>query len=192
MSTTKISDLPVLSTADAADEFVVVDDSAGVTKKITQAGLADFGSNTLTAGGITFGADTLDDYEEGTWTPTLKGKGADPTSWTVDFATCEYTKVGRVVFFNAELIFSSISGGSGQFGIGGLPFSAPFGNATNCIVSVTFGGWGANNFPSSGQIQGDVIYFKKFNQSDPRDGVDTNVGVPSGFGIQFSGFYITS
>ena len=94
MSTTKISDLPVLASADAADEFVVVDDSAGVTKKITQAGLADFGSNTLTAGGITFGADTLDDYEEGTWSPNLT---ALENESNIVLETAKYLKIGNLV-----------------------------------------------------------------------------------------------
>ena len=102
MSTTKISDLPVLASADAADEFVVVDDSAGVTKKITQAGLADFGSNTLTAGGITFGADTLDDYEEGTWSPNLAGF-ENESNFVLEDAN--YLKVGNLVVCQIRFFF---------------------------------------------------------------------------------------
>ena len=116
MSTTKISDLPVLSSADAADEFVVVDDSAGVTKKITQAGLADFGSNTLNAAGINFGADTLDDYEEGTWTPNF----VDFTG-TTSQVNAAYIKMGNFVHLFLQFRFSSTSDSS-LVKITGLPF----------------------------------------------------------------------
>jgi len=115
MSTVKVSELPVLASADAADEFVVVDDSAGVTKKITQAGLADFGSNTLTAAGITFGADTLDDYEEGTWTPVTNS-----TSVTT-VRTPRYVKIGNAV--HVSVFFGAFDDSdSGEFEVSGLPF----------------------------------------------------------------------
>jgi hypothetical protein len=68
------------------------------------------------SGGIQFDSrsNKLDDYEEGTWTPTV-------TSGTITNPAGSYTKVGRLV----TLIFrwSSITGGSGQLSIGGLPFA---------------------------------------------------------------------
>jgi len=122
MSTTKISDLPVLSTADAADEFVVVDDSAGVTKKITQAGLADFGTNTLNAAGINFGADTLDDYEEGSFTPFYTTSGNDLTG-TTDVKSARYIRVGNVCHVTFYISHSGSPTGSGNLRVGGLPFA---------------------------------------------------------------------
>jgi hypothetical protein len=52
-------------------------------------------------GGIQFGGDTaaanaLNDYEEGTWTPTIAGGGGDPT-YVSGNRVGWYTKVGRVV-----------------------------------------------------------------------------------------------
>jgi hypothetical protein len=52
-------------------------------------------------GGIQFGGDTaaanaLNDYEEGTWTPTIAGGGGDPT-YVAGNRSGWYTKVGRVV-----------------------------------------------------------------------------------------------
>jgi hypothetical protein len=91
---------------------------------------ASFGSSGIvTANGIKFpatqvasaDANTLDDYEEGTWTPTLgDGLGASVTG--VGF----YTKVGRMVFavfeFENKSRPSGVNTGS-QIIMGALPFS---------------------------------------------------------------------
>jgi len=116
VSTVKVSELPVLASADAADEFVVVDDSAGVTKKITFDSLATdvrtesealtattvSASGLVTAAGITFGSDTLDDYEEGTWVPSFNGTSTD--------AIGVYVKVGNVVHWWLHVVESVSSG----------------------------------------------------------------------------------
>jgi hypothetical protein len=66
-------------------------------------------------------ANTLDDYEEGTWVGTLKGGTADPT--TPVTATGRYTKIGRVVSVNIEFRNVSTVGASGVVYISGLPFT---------------------------------------------------------------------
>ena len=80
--------------------------------RITPSGLAIGGTGT---------ANTLDDYEEGTFTPTFLGSSGDPT---VSFNTQSghYIKVGNVVHLNLTFFPSAISGGSGNLQIGGLPF----------------------------------------------------------------------
>jgi len=76
------------------------------------------------AGGITFGTDTaaantLDDYEEGTWTPTdSSGAGL-----TLSVSGANYVKVGTLIHVNAYLNFPSNSNGAGVR-LGGLPFTA--------------------------------------------------------------------
>jgi hypothetical protein len=62
-------------------------------------------------------ANTLDDYEEGTWTPSLGGNTTYNTQVGV------YTKVGRVVTCEFELHINSIGTGSIS-SISGLPFTA--------------------------------------------------------------------
>ena len=76
-------------------------------------------------GGICFGTDTaaanaLDDYEEGTWTPTLTIGG------TVGYSTREgsYTKVGNLVNINFAISINSISSLSSTVGISGFPFTS--------------------------------------------------------------------
>ena len=64
-------------------------------------------------------ANTLDDYEEGTWSATITTSGG---SVTIGSQTCTYTKVGRFVVFNGAINLSAISSPTGQFTITNLPF----------------------------------------------------------------------
>ena len=73
------------------------------------------------SGGVYLGgtgaANKLDDYEEGTWTPTLGG-GATATGMTGT-----YTKVGRLVTAHLHLENSTISG-TPNYIVSGLPFTS--------------------------------------------------------------------
>jgi hypothetical protein len=91
---------------------------------------AAVGGATAGAGGLAFpaiavavaNANTLDDYEEGTWTPTL----SPATTGTITVASpnlCGYTKIGRVVTVNGLIEASAVSLPVGAtVNIGGLPF----------------------------------------------------------------------
>ena len=76
----------------------------------------------LATGGLTFNGDTaatnaLDDYEEGTWTPTV-------SSGTIGIETnsAHYIKIGRTVIAHARIdTFSDRTSGT-QVRVGGLPF----------------------------------------------------------------------
>jgi hypothetical protein len=77
--------------------------------------------------GILFGTDTLagntlDDYEEGTWTPGFQGAGTAGT-YTVTVNSATYTKIGRVVILDADFGFSAASGGTAYAVITGMPFN---------------------------------------------------------------------
>jgi len=76
-------------------------------------------------GGISFNGDTaaanfLDDYEEGTWTPT-DASGAGLT-FTNTSGNCFYTKIGRTVVAPFRLTYPSTGSGSAAR-IDGLPFN---------------------------------------------------------------------
>ena len=86
---------------------------------------------TLTANGIKFpatavasaDANTLDDYEEGTWTPTVRGSSTAGT-YTPSTVVGTYTKVGRLVTLQFRIVgFSTASGGVGYLQITGAPFT---------------------------------------------------------------------
>jgi hypothetical protein len=80
---------------------------------------------------------TLDDYEEGTWTPS-DGSGAGLTL-TVDHAT--YTKVGNRVSGQALITYPVTGSGAGSQ-ISGLPFASA--KQTACVIGGTAGNvvWG--------------------------------------------------
>lgn len=67
-------------------------------------------------------ANTLDDYEEGTWTPTLSGSiTAGVGTYTVQ--TGRYTKIGRLVYIQFSISVSAHTG-TGDTLITGLPFTS--------------------------------------------------------------------
>ncbi len=80
----------------------------------------DFSANTP-AGGMT--SQLLDDYEEGTWTPTLGGSTGNPTGVSYGGQAGIYTKIGRQVTVNAQITFTTFTGGSGNLLVSGLPFA---------------------------------------------------------------------
>ena len=83
----------------------------------------------LSGGGLTFNGDTaqanaLDDYEEGTWTPTLTGSSYAP-SLTYNTRLGEYVKIGSLVYLSFFIQVANVSAqGGGQLRMTGLPFSA--------------------------------------------------------------------
>ncbi len=89
------------------------------------------GATPATSGsGITFPAtasassdpNTLDDYEEGTFTATLSGASAPPS--TPITSTSGYVKIGKLVTVNINFSNVDTTGASGNLVITGLPFAA--------------------------------------------------------------------
>ena len=68
-------------------------------------------------------ANTLDDYEEGTFTPVASQTSSNPTV-TYANQTGSYVKVGNTVTIHIRLGLSTLSGGSGNPQITGLPFAS--------------------------------------------------------------------
>lgn len=90
--------------------------NTGVHMCLGTGGTVVFGNTGYTA------ANALDDYEEGTWTPTLLGDGSNPT---VTYVKQEgyYTKIGNSISLFCRLQTSARSGGTGTALIGGLPYA---------------------------------------------------------------------
>jgi hypothetical protein len=81
-------------------------------------------------------ANTLDDYEEGTWTPSIDSLTSGTGRATANYYAV-YTKIGNVCQFQVFCYVSTIgSGGSGNTVIRGLPFTSAS-NAGNAISSVS-------------------------------------------------------
>jgi hypothetical protein len=83
-----------------------------------------------TGAGITFptvqsastNAKTLDDYEEGTWTPVITFSGA-AVGQTYSAQAGYYTKVGRVVTVSCYIAFTNKGSSTGNAVLTGLPFT---------------------------------------------------------------------
>jgi hypothetical protein len=80
-------------------------------------------------------ANTLDDYEEGTFTPTISGStSAGAGSYDVQQGT--YTKIGNLVTLNVRMAWSAHTG-TGNLEFTNYPFTSI--NTTNYRASGTFG-----------------------------------------------------
>jgi hypothetical protein len=94
----------------------------------TMTGQAVIPSINLTSGQIVFpatqnasaNANTLDDYEDGTWSPTVVGStSAGVATYTI--RTGRYVKIGKLIFISVRLGWSAHTG-TGNLQISNLPF----------------------------------------------------------------------
>jgi hypothetical protein len=134
--------IKITATASAVNELTVANAATGnnpvisATGSDTNIGITltpkGTGNAVLTTGNLVIGtagkgidfaatagtgtSELLDDYEEGTWTPTL---GGDAT-YTSQAGT--YTKVGRLVIANCILVVNNIGTGATN-NVSGLPFT---------------------------------------------------------------------
>lgn len=106
------------------------DGDVAITKQLDLSGAAAGQVKFPAAQNASADANTLDDYEEGTWTPavTYATPGTSSVSYTVQLG--DYTKVGRDVRISCNINGTLTLGtGSGGLRVSGLPF-AP-GGSTN-------------------------------------------------------------
>jgi hypothetical protein len=89
--------------------------------RITSAGQVRLAGAGITFNGDTAAANELDDYEEGTFTPTIVGT-TDAGTGTYTVQVGVYTKVGTIVHFAATILWTAHTG-TGNMRVGGLPFT---------------------------------------------------------------------
>jgi len=172
MADTKISALTASTTPLAGTEVLPIV-QGGVTKQVSVANLTagravSASSVTASTGnfvvgtsgqGIDFSAtpgtgtsELLNDYEEGTWTPTATATipGITPPIFTSTSGT--YTKIGREVYITYNVLFGVNGTGAGAIRLDGLPFTLAqrgfgvgvesdvvgFGTYANAIAASTF------------------------------------------------------
>jgi len=88
-----------------------------------------------TAVGVYSAANTLDDYEEGTFTPTIEFGGAS-VGLTYALQGGYYTKVGQSVTFSCYFVLSTKGTSAGTAVIKGLPFASYISAASHTAVSL--------------------------------------------------------
>ena len=148
----------------------------------------------LTNNGLTFNGDTaatnaLDDYEEGTFAPTVTGS---TTAGTATYAAQrgKYTKIGDRVFFEIYVAWGSGTGSGSQLYVSGLPFTVQTSNAT--YPAVTIGYWdsvthGASSSPAALLASGNnYVYFYSIPNGG---GGNSAIGYDASGSIILSGHY---
>ena len=156
-----------------------------LTAAPTFTGQATIPTINLTGGQITFpatqsasaDANTLDDYEEGTWTPTVVTNSG--TATTYSDLVGNYTKIGNLVYVRGSVRPSNGTfGASSNCKIGGLPFSgttsAPRGGTISGVNSSNY----TTNQTAIGAVEGTEIPFAM------------NVAITSANLFSFSGCYL--
>jgi hypothetical protein len=81
-------------------------------------------------------ANTLDDYEEGAFTPAATF-GGNAVGMTFSVQLGGYTKIGRVVTYALHLVFSAKGSSTGTFSITGLPFTSSASFVSSCSVRMS-------------------------------------------------------
>jgi hypothetical protein len=131
----------VITTSDATGNLNIQSGGSTVVA-VTSAGVAVTGTGkfattigvgnatpSASGSGITFpatqsassNANTLDDYEEGTWTPTVTSAAGSLTAYT---STGNYTKIGNNVYITFTITIVTAGTASGYLQITNAPFTA--------------------------------------------------------------------
>ena len=136
------------------------------------------------SGGVYLGgtgaANKLDDYEEGTWTPSYVSDATDPTV-SYSLRDGRYTKIGRTVIASFRLRGAITGTKVGSLRISGLPFTSAndsAGNGGSIRLTENFGTNAHPNSVSAGSNKTEII-ITSYDSSDPRAGLFTPVGVSS-------------
>jgi hypothetical protein len=173
----------------------------------TATGTVVVSGTTPSLNGITFpatqvasaDANTLDDYEEGTWSPIYNQDGGNPTvTYAGTFGV--YRKIGSMVWVGGRISTTAVSGGSGAVSIAGLPFTvANLSDDFSALsVGVSFSTWNTNTYPTGGYPvrNSTKIILRTFNGSDARGGLDTQITAlnasAAANGLVFSCVYVAA
>jgi len=148
-----------LNSAGDSSEKMVIDSSGNVEVNTGNLVIGTSGKGIdFSATSGTGTSELLDDYEEGTFTPTLVTTGTNFTSVGYSVSTKgRYTKIGNTVHVYIRLATDSVNKGSGpgaatgNVAIGGLPFTCNSDIYLNYSVSVLTQNWSANP-PAGAQV----------------------------------------
>lgn len=102
---------------------------------------------------------TLDDYEEGTWTPVVTASSGTLTSYT---ATGTYTKVGRLVTASFAITITNAGTGNQAF-ITGLPFNGAANMGAGTAREIAVAGISGSIYFNSATS----LFFVTYNNGNP-------------------------
>jgi hypothetical protein len=119
-------------------------------------------------------ANTLDDYEEGTWTPVITGSGGGTLLY--NYISGVYRKIGSIVYLQFGVNVASRSGGSGEILIDGLPFASIYRGGYQEPSNMMQGGGWANS-----AYAGNVYMFVMNSSTQMRTRYLNNADSPGDF-----------
>ena len=169
--------------------------------KTTVANLTGFGGTVNLSGGrisfpaianVSSGANTLDDYEEGTFTPTFTASTTNPTVTYNASTYGAYVKIGRLVFINLRIVIATLtSAGTGNIRIAGLPFSS---NATDAYgqLSVGYRGSWTTTAPTIAYVESAQTFMNLGVVSGGGVAFTTQANLAAASEVMISGFYTTT
>jgi hypothetical protein len=204
-----VSSADTVATDNAIARF---DGTSGKLIQKSTAGVTDAGF--LTANGLTFPAsvvlsadpNTLDDYEEGTFTPTFTSTfiqlGDIVVTYSASLQRGFYVKIGRTVFFSVFLATNTVTvvGSTGTaLSMAGLPFEVGSTLGMYTYVSVDNGYfWNTNApswfYPTAGTTEASLGYKTAPNSTSMNPLLDSSLST-TGTGrnnLSVQGFYITN
>ena len=106
-------------------------------------GISYFGGEIRASAGILFGSDTaaantLDDYEEGTWTMGVLFANDEGDDCAYSANTGYYTKIGNVVHLTGRIVLTSKGTSTGTAKLTGLPFTVVNNSAAYSAVALSY------------------------------------------------------
>lgn len=135
-------------------------------------------------------ANTLDDYEEGTWTPVLIGTTTTGTAtYTVQIG--KYTKIGRAVSITAEVTYTGGTG-TGRMRVTGLPFAGSSAGTAQFILTATDNISTTASFYCSAAYVGDTATNLTPIEQPVGGGTNNSMVYDTAGSFYFSGIYFTT
>jgi hypothetical protein len=179
---------------------------AGTFTAITGTSLDMNGAIEVSGGiyvGGTAAANLLDDYEEGTWTPTFTPATGSLGSITYGIQAGNYTKVGRQVTVTGRFQTTgsvTIGTASGAMRISGLPFTVGVGEAFYSAATLTYlESWTTGDAPSSAYVATNsnlmVLRIRNAGSDGPENNMTASefvAGADGGCSLMFSATYFTA
>jgi hypothetical protein len=160
--------------------------------QVNQISASDGAGAVIAPGGINIGgtgtANTLDDYEEGTWTATQTGSTTNPSTAVTAVGT--YTKIGNMCYAQFQQSNVDTTGAAGGVRVTGLPFTSSGAQATGNIMTYVRYTLLTGSTNISPYVQGSYISFYQSTSNGGWSEIAHNAG--TGAYLSVSVFYKTA
>jgi hypothetical protein len=152
---------------------------AGITFPATQSASTD--------------ANTLDDYEEGTWTPNAGSTGGNSTGQTYAVQQGNYRKIGSLVICSFYIDLTTVGTiPAGTYAVKGLPFNSASGTiGTGSINYIIGSNVAAYSFLLSMEQNNNVAYTNTLTSAPSTSVTNSNIW-KNGMALQGTIIYFTS